>query len=122
MQGINEEEKASFKWRKNTDDERRRMRSNRKKRKRNQRRKQKEATLKGLNELLEREARQNQRNLHLARKYYSKWKQNKELLSQATGQEKKTKHPQQSNAYLSEARLKVSRNNNQHVHASITIM
>ena len=77
-----EQERDPFQWRKNTLDERRRMRSDRKKRKRSKIRKEmsidKEGTIKELAKCLQRETEKKERLLYLARKYYLKWRQNKE--------------------------------------------
>ena len=86
MEG-NETDGSPFKWRENTASERRRMRNQRKKRKRLQRRKGNDeyelkanAVIEGLAERLRKESEQKQRLLFLARKYYLKWKANKDLL------------------------------------------
>lgn len=81
-----------FKWRENTASERRRMRNERKKRKRLHRRKANDrskldanAVIEGLAERLHKESEQKQRLLFLARKYYLKWKTNKDLLLRENG-------------------------------------
>ena len=90
---LDERECGPFKWRENSLDERRRMRNDRKKRKRQQRRKEmsicKEDTIKELANCLQRETQQKERILYLARKYYLKWRQNKE--TQKNIQEKAAK-------------------------------
>lgn len=86
-------ERTPFKWRENTASERRRMRNERKKRKRLQKRKANDhskleanAVIEGLAERLHKELEQNQRLLFLARKYYLKWKTNKDLLLRRTAE------------------------------------
>lgn len=85
-------DRTPFKWRENTASERRRMRNERKKRKRLQKRKANDhskleanAVIEGLAERLHKELEQNQRLLFLARKYYLKWKTNKDLLLRENG-------------------------------------
>ena len=89
MEG-NETEGSPFKWRENTAGERRRVRNQRKKRKRLQKKKGNDeyelklvkanAAIEGLAERLGKESELKQRLLFLARKYYLKWKANKDLL------------------------------------------
>lgn len=85
-------DRTPFKWRENTASERRRMRNERKKRKRLQKRKANDhskleanAVIEGLAERLHKELEQNQRLLFLPRKYYLKWKTNKDLLLRENG-------------------------------------
>lgn len=82
QQTLDEQKCGPFKWRENTLDERPRTRNDRKKRKRKRRRKEmsiyKEDTIKVLAKCLQRETQQKERVLYLARKYYLKWRQNKE--------------------------------------------
>ena len=80
-------DRSPFEWRDNTASERRRMRNQRKKRKRLQRRKgndefklKTDAVIDDLARRLRKELEQNRRLLFLARKYYLKWKTNKDLL------------------------------------------
>ena len=88
-----QKKRAPFKWRENTATERRRMRNQRTKRKRLQRRKKKNykckfkanAVIEGLTDRLRVETKQRERLLFLARKYYLKWKENKDLLFRKNG-------------------------------------
>lgn len=80
-------DRSPFEWRENTASERRRMRNQRKKRKRLQKRKGNDeckqktnAIIDGLARRLRKESEQNRRLLFLARKYYLKWRTNKDLL------------------------------------------
>lgn len=87
-----QKKRAPFKWRENTATERRRMRNQRTKRKRLQRRKENDkctfkanAVMEGLTDRLRVETKQRERLLFLARKYYLKWKENKDLLFRKNG-------------------------------------
>ena len=94
QQTLDELKCGPFKWRENTLDERRRMRNDRKKRKRQRRRKEmsnyKEDTIEVLAKCLQRETKQKERVLYLARKYYLKWRETKE--TQRNIQKTATKH------------------------------
>ena len=86
--GNKEEVRSPFQWRDNTLTERRCMRNDGKKRKRllsrkGNRKSKSGAVIKGLVERLQNESRQKERLRFLARKYYEKWKQNKEVLKSA---------------------------------------
>lgn len=87
-----QKKRTPFKWRENTATERRRMRKQGKKRKRLQRRKEYDkckfkanAVIEGLTDRLRIETKQRKRLLFLARKYYLKWKENKDLLLRRNG-------------------------------------
>lgn len=93
------EQRRPFKWRQNTVGERRRMRNDRKKRKRRQRRKDDVCKWKAdanveLSQRLRKESKEKERLLYLAKKYYLKWRQNKEIIK--TLQERAAKQPTSS--------------------------
>ena len=85
QRSLDEQQRSPFKWRKNSLVEQRRMRNDRKKRKRHQRRKNEhklkaDVNTDGFSERLQMEAKEKERFLYLARKYYLKWQENKEII------------------------------------------
>lgn len=103
QRSLDEQQRSPFEWRKNSLVERRRMRNDRKKRKRHQRRRNEEKKWKadvnmdGFSERLRKETKEKERFLYLARKYYLKWRQNKEIIT--TLQHKAPKQPSTSTLF-----------------------
>lgn len=102
QRSLDEQQRSPFKWRKNSLVERRRMRNDRKKRKRHQRRKNEykwkaDVNMDGFSERLRKETKEKERFLYLARKYYLKWRQNKEIIT--TLREKAAKQPSTSSRF-----------------------
>ena len=103
--GVRKEVRSTFHWQDNTLIERRRMRNDRKKRKRllsrkRNRKTKADAIIKGLVDRLKNESRQKERLRFLARKYYDKWKQNKEVVKSVrenTMTLSSSRHPKDAN-------------------------
>ena len=106
---IVELQRSPFKWRKNSLVERRRMRNDRKKRKRNQRRIEctwkADVNMDGFSERLRKETKKKERFLYLARKYYLKWRQSKEIVT--TLQHKAAKQPSTSSRFGMQTKVHV---------------
>ena len=106
---IVELQRSPFKWRKNSLVERRRVRNDRKKRKRNQRRIERtwkaDVNMDGFSERLRKETKKKERFLYLARKYYLKWRQSKEIVT--TLQHKAAKQPSTSSRFGMQTKVHV---------------
>ena len=112
QRSLDEQQRSPFKWRKNSLVEQRHMRNDRKKRKRHQRTKSKneytwkaDVNMDGFPERLQKETKEKERFLYLARKYYLKWRQNKEIIT--TLQQKAAKQPSTYSRFGMQSKVQV---------------